>query len=87
MVKHVCSTLDHFNVPPKNYTKSITCPDGCKTYRMVVPEVGSNGSHLKKFKMDKDGRLMLKKIYSYAQVNELFSVSDFIKQKFMMFTN
>ena len=43
---------------------------------MIDHEIGRNGSQLNKFRMDKDGTLMLKEMYSNGKVSNSFAASD-----------
>ena len=69
MLEHVCSVLDHDNLPPKNYTQSIVCPDGCREYRMVDLASHEKGSSLRMFTLGPDGKtLSIRQNVSYSKV-------------------
>ena len=57
-MEHVCSVLQHDTVPPKKYTQSLVCPEGCKMYRMADHDDKEKNSTLKMFNLGQDGRTL-----------------------------
>ena len=69
-LQHVCSVKDHDNLPPKKYTQSIDCPEGCKEYRMSSLTNDEKNSSSSLFKLGQDGRtLSINENSAYSKVN------------------
>ena len=70
-MEHVCSVLEHDTVPPKKYTQSLVCPEGCKMYRMADYANDEKNSTLSMFNLGQDGRTL--SINSNSSYNKVYS--------------
>ena len=77
-MEHVCSVLEHDTVPPKKYTESLVCPEGCKMYRMADYANDEKNSTLRMFDLGQDGRTL--SISSNSTYSKVYS---FVKRLFV----